>query len=357
MKKLVMLLCAVVVVAVFVTSTGFTADTKYSGFLGDLYKNLQPGPKDGAKERWLKPGVMFGKYNKFIMHPVTFFFAEGSEYKGIDPNEMKELADAFNQAIRAAFKDKYPLTIAPGPDVARVCIAITGLKASKPALSAVTSVLPVGLAVSGVKKGATGSWSGSGTTSAELVLLDSLTHEPILAAVDERSAAFGERFSKWESANEAFKYWAERMVMFMDDTRGMKRSTHAAPESTLSRAGEEIPGEAGQELIGVTWKWHRTVYDNNTKILAAKPDNYTLKLLPDGQVTVQGDCNLAGGSYRIKEEAISIEITNSTLAACPPESQSQSYLRDLGAADSYFLDDNTLYIDLKYDSGTMKFLR
>jgi hypothetical protein len=222
MRRIRILLIVAIMGCVFVASTGFAADKKYSGFLGDLYKNLQPGPKDGAKERWLKPGVMFGKYNKFIIHPVTFFFAEESEYKGIDPNEMKELADAFNQAIGAAFKDKYPLTIAPGPDVARLCIAVTGLKASKPALSAVTSIVPVGLAVSAAKKGSTGAWSGSGTTSAELVLLDSLTHEPILAAVDERSAAFGDRFSKWESAQEAFKFWAERMVSFIDDTRGMK---------------------------------------------------------------------------------------------------------------------------------------
>lgn len=222
MKKTVLLLIGLTVAVIFVSQAGFAADNKYSGFLGDLYKNLQPGPKDGAKERWLRPGVQFGRYNKFIVHGVTFFFAPDSEYKGIDPNEMKELADSFNQAILAAFKDKYPLTIAPGPDVARVCIAITGVKASKPGVSAVTSILPVGLAVSAVKKGATGSWSGSGTTSAELVVLDSITNEPILAAVDERSAAFGERFSKWESAQEAFRYWAERMVTFIDDTRGMK---------------------------------------------------------------------------------------------------------------------------------------
>lgn len=222
MKKTVILVVALIAGCVFVASTGFAADKKYSGFLGDLYGNLQPGPKDGAKERWLRPGVQFGRYNRFMVHSVTFFFAENSEYKGIDPNEMKELADAFNKAILAAFKDKYPLAMEPGPDVARVCIAITGVKASKPVVSAVSSVMPVGLAVSVVKKGATGSWSGSGTTSAELVVLDSLTNQPILAAVDERSAAFDERFSKWGSAQEAFNFWAERMVGFIDETRGMK---------------------------------------------------------------------------------------------------------------------------------------
>jgi hypothetical protein len=110
----------------------------------------------------------------------------------------------------------------PGPDVARIRIAITGLKASKPVSSGISSILPTGMAVSLVKKGITGSWSGSGATSAEMEALDSLTYDTIGAAVDDRTAGYTERFSKWGSAEEAFKFWAERIVKFVDDTRGMK---------------------------------------------------------------------------------------------------------------------------------------
>ena len=220
--KTVRVVLAIMIGFALMASAGSAAEPKYSGFLGDLYKNLEPGPEGGAKMRWMKPGVMFGKYDKFMVDSVIFFFADDSEYKGIDPNEMKELADNFNQAIVAAFKDKYPIVVEQGPDVARIRIAITGVKASKPGVSAVSSILPIGLAVSLVKKGATGSYSGSGTTSAELEFLDTTTNQPIAAAVDERSAAFGDRFKKWESAEEAFKYWAEHIVAFIDNTRGMK---------------------------------------------------------------------------------------------------------------------------------------
>jgi hypothetical protein len=213
---------AVVISLALMASAGFAAEPKYSGFLGDLYKNLEPGPDGGAKMRWMKPGTMFGKYDKFMVDSVIFFFADNSEYKGIDPNDMKELADGFNKAIVAAFKDKYPIVAEPGPDVARIRIAITGVKGSKPGVSAVSSILPVGLAFSLVKKGATGSYSGSGATSAELEFLDTTTNQPIVAAVDEQSAGFTERFSKWGSAEEAFKYWAEHIVAFIDNTRGMK---------------------------------------------------------------------------------------------------------------------------------------
>ncbi len=221
MKKTVMVVTALFV-GLLSISPGYASEPKYSGFLGNLYKDLQPGIEDQAKMVWMKQGVMFGRYNKFMVDSVIFFFADDSEYKGIDPNELKELGDKFNTAIVAAFKDKYPIVVEAGPDVARIRIAVTGVTASKPVASGVTSILPIGLAFSLVKKGATGSWSGSGTTSAELEILDTTTNQPIAAAVDQRSAGFTERFSKWGSAEEAFKYWAGRIVAFIDNTRGMK---------------------------------------------------------------------------------------------------------------------------------------
>jgi hypothetical protein len=80
----------------------------------------------------------------------------------------------------------------------------------------------MGMAFSLVKKGVTGSWSGAGAASAELETLDSLTNDVIAVAVDEKTAGYTERFSKWGSAQEAFKFWAERIVKSIDDNRAMK---------------------------------------------------------------------------------------------------------------------------------------
>ena len=44
------------------------------------------------------------------------------------------------------------------------------------------------------------------------------------------------------------------------------------------------------------------------------------------------------------------------MAACPPGSLETNFLKDLGAAAIYFIREEILYIDLKYDSGTMAFL-
>ena len=216
MKKALKIFAVVFIGLALITSTGFAEDPKYSGFLESYYKNLKPGPEGGGKLRWLEPSANFAKYNKFMIDSVIFYFADDSEYKGIDPQEMKDLADAFNKQIVAAFKDKYVIVAEPGPDVMRIRFAITGFKQSRPVLSAVTSIVPVGLAVSVVKKGVAGSWTGSGATSAEMMALDSMTNKVIAVAVDDRTAGFTERFSKWGSADEAFKFWAERLVKFID---------------------------------------------------------------------------------------------------------------------------------------------
>jgi hypothetical protein len=199
------------------------ATHEVKGFLHGYYAKLEPGPEGGAKLRWLKPGVNFGKYNKVMLDSVVFFFADDSEYKGMDPSELKKLGDDFNLALVDALKERYPIVSEPAPDVIRLRFAITDLKESRPALSAITSVVPIGLGISLVKKGATGGWTGSGATSGEMMALDSMTNDVIAAVQDTRTAGFTERFSKWGSAQEAFKYWAERLKLFLDQAHGLKQ--------------------------------------------------------------------------------------------------------------------------------------
>ena len=190
------------------------------GFLAGYYEKLEAGPDDGAKLRWLKPGVDFKTYDKFMLDSVIFYLSDESENKGIDGNAIKELTDAFNLEMINALRDRYPVVSDPGPDVARIRIAITDIEQSNPGISAVSSVIPVGLGVSIIKKGATDAWAGSGETGVELMVLDTSTNEVIAVAKDKRSAGFTERFSAWGSAEEAFKFWAGRIRTFFDNVHG-----------------------------------------------------------------------------------------------------------------------------------------
>ena len=112
---------------------------------------------------------------------------------------------------------------------------------------------------------------------------------------------------------------------------------------------------APPSIVGRIWKWQHSRYNNDTESVPPNPDRYSFQLLADGNISVRADCNRAGGTYRIENQQIIIEITHSTMAGCPPDSLEQTFLKDLNAAAIYFIREETLYIDMKYDSGTMAF--
>ncbi|MGD8447349.1 MAG: DUF3313 domain-containing protein [Desulfobacterales bacterium] len=189
------------------------AGPQKTGFLHGYYDKLKPGTaKDDPKLMWIKSGVDYTKYTKVMVDYVIFAFAEDSDYKGIDANEMKKIGDEASKALVNSLKKQFPVVSEPGPDVIRIRTAIVDLKQSHPVLSGVTSVVPVGLAINIVKKGATGSWTGSGATTAEMMVLDSVSHEVLAAGEDDATAGFTERFSKWGSVDEAFEFWGERLT-------------------------------------------------------------------------------------------------------------------------------------------------
>ena len=105
MKKASRLLLSVVIGLAVAASTGFAEDIKFSGFLGNkaIYDQLKPGPEGGAKLRWIKKEMDPKKYDKFMVDSVIFYLSDKADYKGIDPQEMKELCDEFNTALVAAF--------------------------------------------------------------------------------------------------------------------------------------------------------------------------------------------------------------------------------------------------------------
>ena len=218
MKKMFVLVLGMM----FLAGCATTAPSK-SGFLGEYAKNLAPAPKGAISTlRWLKPGVDFTKYKKTMVDYVVFALAEDSEYKAISGDEMKELGDAASLALVNAIKQYDPVVAEPGPDVSRIRMAIVGLKQSNPIISGITTVIPVGLGISVIKKGAAGAWSGAGATRAEAMFLDSMTNEVIAAGTLEYTAGFTERFTKWGSVEDAFKYWGKKGAEVVEVLRAAK---------------------------------------------------------------------------------------------------------------------------------------
>lgn len=192
-------------------------DSEYSGFLKD-YPTFQKGA-EGIDERWLKPGVDFGKYDMIMMDEVVFFFHHEADYKGIKPSEIQELGEDFHKAFIQEMGDL--MTSDPGPNVIRMRPAITNIEPSHPVAGAMTTVVPVGLAVSLVKKGVTGSYTGIGSATMEVEFLDSTTNQRIAVAIDKAPGGKLD-VGKLSPAKDAFEFWAKRLHSFMQESKMSK---------------------------------------------------------------------------------------------------------------------------------------
>ncbi len=107
-------------------------------------------------------------------------------------------------------------------------------------------------------------------------------------------------------------------------------------------------------LTNTVWQLEQIQY-NDDKQLEATPGDYTVEFMDDGQVSIRADCNQAGGSFTEDGSSLSIDLGPTTLAACPPESIAGDYLQALQNSGGYFFQDGDLFIDLKADTGTMRF--
>jgi heat shock protein HslJ len=108
------------------------------------------------------------------------------------------------------------------------------------------------------------------------------------------------------------------------------------------------------DIQNITWEWIETVTPVKT-VTAEKPERYTLKLLDDGKVQAQFDCNRGGGRYTASEARISFDQLFSTRMACLPDSQDAVYMKNLNLITSFFIEGENLYLEMPIDSGTMKF--
>ena len=186
---------------------------EYSGFLQD-YPTFEKG-MEGIGMRYLKTGVDFSKYDKIMMDEVVFFFRHDADYNGIHPSEIAGLSEEFHKAFSNELGDL--LTDTPGPNVARMRLAITDLEPSSPVSGTMTTVVPAGLALSLVKRGVTGEYVGVGSASLEVEFLDSVTNERIAAGIDKAPGGKLD-IGKLSAAKSAFQFWAERIRNFMDET-------------------------------------------------------------------------------------------------------------------------------------------
>jgi heat shock protein HslJ len=123
----------------------------------------------------------------------------------------------------------------------------------------------------------------------------------------------------------------------------------AQPAGELHSGGEADP--ARMTLGMKKWTWIRTLYNNDTIIVPAKPGAFTLAFNSDGHVSVATDCNRMGGGYTVYENRLSFSELSSTRMHCP-DSQEDVFADMLSNVSSFlFTPRGELVLELKFDSG------
>jgi heat shock protein HslJ len=120
-----------------------------------------------------------------------------------------------------------------------------------------------------------------------------------------------------------------------------------------------FPTEPQPSLTGTTWQWEALTVPNGEIVTPDDPASYTILFNEaeggQGTAEIQADCNSVGATYTVDANSIDIALGPSTLAECGEASLGGRYLSSLEAAAIYFFQDGDLFMDLMFDSGTMRF--
>ncbi len=128
-----------------------------------------------------------------------------------------------------------------------------------------------------------------------------------------------------------------------------------APSPTMEEPASVPPPEEDLLMLRANpWQW--VAFTSPVEQYSVdNPQNYIVTFNNDATVNIVADCNNASGTYVIAGSSITIQVGPMTMAACPPESRGDEFVKYLGSAAIYFFQDGHLFIDMMADGGTMEF--
>ncbi|MCH6582748.1 MAG: DUF3313 domain-containing protein [Proteobacteria bacterium] len=197
-----------------------------SGFLSEC-KGFTPDPDRSGVFVYTASNFHPRNYSRFMFTPIEIWIDPDSEYKGVQPDQLKKITDHFLEVMTDALKDGYPIVDKPGPGVAIVRIALTNVYLKKKKWKA-RNFLPIGAVSKGVQKAA-GKNIALTTAHLEMEMLDSQSGERLKAGVDMQvGEKLREKIKKgkkrpettWADVEKTLEFYAKRFRQRMDAARG-----------------------------------------------------------------------------------------------------------------------------------------
>lgn len=178
--------------------------------IGLDYSMLQPGKENQALLAY-DSGTDLSNYKKLLIDPVLFEQPEGMSKS--DLAEMKQLADSAAALLVQELGQDYTLVKDIAPNTLRLQTAFYDPSKRRVAMSAISSVVPFGVAASVVKEVAIGKPSAVGELTGEAKLTDAVNGTVYAAGLDRRVGKMyaSTTFSRWGDVLEAFKFYAKQI--------------------------------------------------------------------------------------------------------------------------------------------------
>ncbi len=211
---------------------------KGTGFLGDLYPQMQEGKKGGFLRVYRTPTfrdpTAFARYKKILLDPVQLYAGPDSKLPSLPEEERQKIAQALYSKLYDQLSKDYGMVTQPGPQTLRMSTVIVDAEQSSPTLEAI-SYVPMPVGVPGIKLGlvqlkstATGKPPFTGEITVEGKLTDSQSNDVIAAMIDRRVGArhpiIGlfekSTYDSWSDVDEAIRYGADHVRYVFCQHRG-----------------------------------------------------------------------------------------------------------------------------------------
>jgi heat shock protein HslJ len=114
------------------------------------------------------------------------------------------------------------------------------------------------------------------------------------------------------------------------------------------------PSEPSNGLVGLVWKWAE-LSGGEAPVPVPDPAAYTLTFNPDGTFNFQADCNSGSGSYLVDVDRLALNFAPSEVD-CGPNSLSSQYQTLLLAVESFEPEGDRLLLYSSEDEGRMAFV-
>ncbi len=180
-----------------------------TGFLSD-YSKLQNNPDFEGSRVYFNPDKSLKKYSRFIINPVQVRLSSRGKMWDIKKNQLHAISQyVHDQFVTELKKSNYNIVNTPGPETLILRVAITEVAPTK-MIDPHRSLMVGGISLGGA--------------SGEAELIDALTGEVVIAAVESQKGEKGfNALTEYGNAKNVMDRWVKRLVIRMDKEHGKTR--------------------------------------------------------------------------------------------------------------------------------------